>query len=178
MQSVTKKSGFFAKKRNVFIMCAVVLVLVVGAFALLESTDTINILHIDDNDIPMGGAEFNPEFEDEQVLNTAATDQPGIKIPGYSKIIVPAGETNVSVDFFNPEENNVYFQLSLVLVDGRETIYESKLIKPGQHLYEIELLRPISAGEYDMTIVYSTFSMDEEYSPRNGADVACVLVAE
>lgn len=122
---------------------------------------------------------FNPEFEDDQTRESnEAGAIGGIEIPGYSQIIVPAGETNVSVNFYNPENNSVYFEISLALAETEEEIYKSKLLSPGQNLYEIELERGMDAGEYDMVITYNTYSMDEEYTPRNGATVNCVLVVE
>ncbi len=121
---------------------------------------------------------FNPEFEDIQDKTEVTMATGSIEIPGYTDIYITAGETSVDVDFFNPESNSVYFQITLILTDTGEEIYTSKLFSPGQHLYEIELNRAIEKGEYDMTIVYSTYSMDEDYTPKNGANVSCVLIAE
>lgn len=123
--------------------------------------------------------EFNPEFEEDQTREeNEAGASGGIEIPGYSTITVPSGETGVSVNFYNPEGNSVYFEMSLIITDTQEEIYKSKLLSPGQHLYEIELNRELEAGEYDMTILYGTYSMDEEYTPKNSATVNCVLVVE
>lgn len=123
-----------------------------------------------------GEQAFVPEFEGEQVkaeVESGATT--GIEIPGYSEIIIDAGKTTAQVDFFNPENNGVYFTIQLMLTDTEEVIYESKLFGPGQHLYEIELMRALEKGEYNMTIVYSAYSMDETYTPRNGANMNCIL---
>lgn len=119
---------------------------------------------------------FVPEFEGEQIkadVETGVTT--GIEIPGYSEIIIDAGKTTAQVDFFNPENNGVYFAIQLMLTDTEEVIYESKLFGPGQHLYEIELMRALEEGEYNMTIIYSAYSMDETYTPRNGANMNCIL---
>ena len=72
----------------------------------------------------------------------------GIQIPGYKTIIVAAGTKDVSVELVNPEENNVYFEISFYLPETKETIYTSKLISPGQTLYDITLERELEAGEY------------------------------
>ena len=69
----------------------------------------------------------------------------------------------------------MYFQITFLI--GEEQIYQSKLIRPGDHLYDITLDRALEAGEYELTIQYDTFSMDETYSPRNGATVNCILKA-
>ena len=127
---------------------------------------------------------FTPEFEAEQQQDPeeAQINEPqvgrGIRIPGYSEIHVAANATEVSVDLYNPEENQVYFQIAFVLTDTEEKIYESKLVEPGQHLYKIQLLRTLAPGEYPLTIQYSTFSTDGSFTPKNGATLNCVLVAE
>lgn len=122
---------------------------------------------------------FKPEFEEDQfkeLVTAGATD--GIKVPGYSTIYVPQGAKEVEVNFFNPEENDVYFEICLVIADTEEEIYKSKLLSPGQHLYSIELNDTLDKGTYDMNIIYNTYSMDEDYTPKNGATVACELVVE
>lgn len=119
---------------------------------------------------------FQAEFEDEQIRETVKSEEGrGIEIPGYSKIIVNSDKKDVLVDIFNPEENEVYFKVNFILKDSGEKIFESKLIKPGQHLYDITLMRPLKKGTEDMIIEYETFAMDGNYSPRNGASVNCVL---
>ena len=84
----------------------------------------------------------------------------------------------MAVELSNPEENRVYFQITFLLGEEQKQIYQSKLIKPGDHLYEITLDRALDPGTYDLTIQYDTFSMDESYSPRNGASVNCILEAK
>lgn len=118
------------------------------------------------------------EFEAEQTRQTeSAGVTPGIEIPGYSVIPVAADTTDVEIDLYNPEANDVYFQISFLLKDSGELLYESKLIEPGQHLYNITLTKPLSPGDYAITIQYATFSTDGSFSPRNGANVDCVIQA-
>ena len=100
----------------------------------------------------------------------------GIQIPGYKSSEIPAGTKDVSVELTNPEENQVYFQISFYLPETDETIYSSDLIKPGQSLYEITLEKEMEAGEYPLTVQYATFTADEEMAPQNGAEVNCTLV--
>lgn len=125
---------------------------------------------------------YDAEFEEDQE-RPDSTDQEGsvadgIQIPGYKSITIPAGTKDVSVELMNPEENQVYFQISFYLPDTEETIYTSKMIKPGQHLYEITLDKEMEAGEYPLTVRYDTFSADEAMTPRNGAEVNCTLIVE
>lgn len=118
------------------------------------------------------------EFEeDQQRIADNGGVTPGIQMPGYSEITIDSDNKIAKVDLYNPEANKVYFQIKLILSETGEQIYKSKLLKPGQHLYEIELKRPISEGKYNITIQYDTFSIDENYTPRNGASIKCILNA-
>lgn len=123
---------------------------------------------------------YDAEFEDDQEKpdkdDQAGSVSAGIQIPGYKSITIPAGTTDVSVELMNPEENEVYFQISFYLPETGETIYTSKLIRPGQHLYEITLEKEMEAGEYPLTVKYNTFTADENMTPRNGAEVNCTLI--
>ena len=116
---------------------------------------------------------YTPEFETSQTKKESEKNtgnvEAGIQIPGYKTIIVAAGTKDVSVELVNPEENNVYFEISFYLPETKETIYTSKLISPE---------RELEAGEYPLTVQYKTYSMDEEYTPRNGAEVNCTLIAQ
>ena len=121
------------------------------------------------------------EFEAEQTQETQAPSvSRGIRIPGYSIIPIKADATDVKVELYNPEDNEVYFQISFFLKGETksEKLFESKLLKPGQHIYDITLTRGLPAGDYPITIQYSTFTADGEFSPRNGATVDCVLRAQ
>lgn len=125
---------------------------------------------------------YTPEFEEAQTREESSNSQKGItsgiEIPGYKSINIKANEEAVRVDLTNPESNNVYFQVSFYLPDTDETIYTSKLIKPGQHIYDITLEHAMNKGEYPLTIKYKTFSADDSLTPKNGADVNCTLVVE
>lgn len=122
------------------------------------------------------------EFEEEQEKPTSGDQksgvEAGIKIPGYKSITIASGTKDVKVDLMNPEDNNVYFQISFYLPETDEIIYTSKLIKPGQHIYDITLERAMEAGEYPLTVKYAACSADESMTPKNGADVNCTLIVE
>ena len=101
----------------------------------------------------------------------------GITIPGFDNWTIPTNETLVNCDFYNPDGNSCYFEISIRLSETGTEIYHSRLLRPGQHLYDIELLSPVPAGSYDAVIHYSTYAI-EDNSPMNGADVPFRLIAE
>ncbi len=101
----------------------------------------------------------------------------GIKIPGYPSITIAADSKNVTMALLNPEGNPCYFKFEIVLKDTDETIFESKYVEPGKAITDVELTRPLSAGEYPAIIKISTLSLDGS-SPMNGANVETVLAAK
>lgn len=128
------------------------------------------------------GVEVQPEmggiqFEDDQFRTEATQAAESISIPGFDAWTIPRGRTKVDTHFYNPENNNCYFILTVTLDDTGETIYESKYLKPGQHLYEVELLTAMEAGTYSATLHYSTFSTDD-LTPMNGAQLPFQLIVE
>ena len=114
------------------------------------------------------------EFEAEQTPAAEHSDPGNIVIPGFTVWNIPAGETNVDSAFYNPEKNQCYFVLTVTLDNGEEVIYQSKYLKPGQRLYQVDLIRPLEAGEYAAVLTYDTYSTDD-YSPMNGAAVPFTL---
>ena len=109
---------------------------------------------------------------------------PGIAIPGWGSITLPAGETDIvnRVDFYNPEDNADWYYLTfeLRLLDdseqGYEVLYASELVPPGQHIQSITLSRPLEAGEYDAVVHVQPYRMNDELTPTNNADMATTLV--
>lgn len=99
----------------------------------------------------------------------------GIQIPGYPSLALPANTRDVQVALLNPEGNPCYFTFTLLLQETGEVLYTSKLVPPGQAVYQISLSRPLEAGEYDAVIRIATTALTDG-SPMNGADVKTVLV--
>lgn len=115
------------------------------------------------------------DFEENQTLQQNTVQSEKISIPGFEAWTIESGQTKASTNFYNPDTNTCYFVISVILDDSNKTIYESKYIKPGQHLYEIELTQPLEKGKYKATLHYSTYAMGD-LTPLNGADVPFELV--
>lgn len=125
------------------------------------------------------GSDIDFTFEAEQTkADTGPSITAGIEIPGYDTLYIDYGSTTMEGDFFNPDANNVYFRISFYLADEEEAFYQSNLIAPGQHLYKLEMAKTFEKGIYDMSIVYETYTTDDNFTPRNGANVNCKLVVE
>lgn len=116
-------------------------------------------------------------FEENQYRSQVTAVSDSITIPGFKKWNIPAGETVVASEFYNPEHNPCYFVLTVSLKDSGDQIYESDYLKPGQHLYEVTLERPMEAGTYEAVLNYQTYS-PIDFSPMNGAAVPFSLVVK
>lgn len=155
-----------------------IIILVVVLVILAAAAGTAVYLHTRPAEVTNYNAVFEEDQEKPEGEDQEGAVDAGIRIPGYESIVIPAGTKDVSVELVNPEENQVYFQISFYLPETDETIYTSDLIRPGQHLYEITLDKEMEAGEYPLTVKYSTFTADEEMTPQNGADINCTLIVE
>lgn len=61
----------------------------------------------------------------------------------------------------NIEANRYSFQVTVILDETGETLYESGLIDPGYYIEYIALEKDLQAGDYPATAIFSTYSLDE-----------------
>ena len=137
-----------------------------------------------DNPNPnQGGVQLDPNqggyVDPNQGNNTPAQ---GVAIPGWGKITVPVNETEVTVDFFNPEQNKdlYYLTFELRLPDGNggyEVLYKSGLIEAGNHIQKITLSRGLAEGTYDAIIFVQPYRMDG-ITPTNNAETRTQLIVK
>ena len=130
-----------------------------------------------------GGVQLDPNqggyVDPDQGNNTPAQ---GVAIPGWGKITVPVNETEVTVDFFNPEQNKdlYYLTFELRLPDGNggyEVLYKSGLIEAGNHIQKITLSRGLAEGTYDAVIFVQPYRMDG-VTPTNNAETRTQLIVK
>ncbi len=157
------------KKRQWIILAAVLVILAAAAGLFLtfgtrrENPDGKGIV------LEEGAEDWDGEMKD------MSEGQTGIKIPGYGEITVPTGETTWKITLANPEENTCYFKYTVTIDDSETPLYESDLIEPGKAVREFEVTEPLEAGDYEIHLNISTYAMDEELTPLNGAVVKAVL---
>lgn len=96
-----------------------------------------------------------------------------IAIPGCETLSLAAGRTRQSVRIENPKGNPCYFRVSLLLSDG-ETLWTSRLMKPGKSISSLTLSHPLDAGEYAATLKYDCFSLTDK-TPLNGAEIRLTM---
>lgn len=172
------KDGKSMRKRILLVL----LVLLLIAGGVLVGLNWNNWFGPDTSQTDGNSPDIDPNAEDRQGTLPNGNDNggtsDGIAIPGYKSITLKASVKEQSVSLVNPEQNNCYFVLSLILEDGTD-IYKSKMIPPGKWLYKIELTKTLTAGTYEnCTLKYETYRMDETLASMNGADVNVTLIVE
>lgn len=175
-----ENKGIVIKKAHIVIAVIIVLLLVLGG--IFVGLNWNNWFGAFGDDTSVSDA-ANPEIDPNAGLYTGAEpedksgESEGIKIPGYPSITIAKDSKNVTMALLNPEGNPCYFKFELVLKDTDETIYESKLVPPGQAITDVTLTKPLSEGEYNAVIKISTYSLADQ-SAMNGANVETVLIAK
>ena len=159
------------KNKRRFIFAAVALAFLLGLFAgcLIAKKEKFS-----------GGVEYSARPFD-NVSESEALPEQGVTIPGMTALTIPAGQTRVRFDFFNPTENSGLYYLTFeldVYINGKpETLYSSGLVEAGKRLEEITLLHPLEAGEYSAAVHIQPYRISDN-SPTNNADIMLKLTAK
>ena len=123
----------------------------------------------------------------ELVTPTPAPTEPGVAIPGWGSITLPAGVTEAATTLKNPEANEGWyyltFELRLPTVDEEtgeesyEVLFTTGLIPPGQYCNQVTLTRALEPGEYNVILHVQPYRMSDK-TPTNNADTETVLIVE
>lgn len=157
------------KKTVIFIVIIIVIAAVIAGVCLVQRIQNQNSQAAQGIVLDEDAEDWNGETED------LSEGQQGIKIPGYGEIAVSAGTADWQITLANPEDNNCYFKYTITIDDSEVPIYESDLIEPGKAVREFEVTEPLEAGEYEIHLNVSTYAMDDELTPMNGAVVKAEL---
>lgn len=120
-----------------------------GVFSNLSSGD--RKINMDTKEVVEGVMELNPEI----------TENPNISYPGYGELTFKADKKKQDIYLQNPKENTCYFQMSLILSDGR-TIWQSEYLEPGNAFNRIELSAALEKGTYENAVLqYDSYSITD-----------------
>lgn len=113
----------------------------------------------------------------ELITPTPAPQEPGVAIPGWGSMTIPAGTTEVQTSMQNPKANEGWYYLTfeLRLKDTNEVIFTTGLIPPGQYCNKVTLTRALEPGEYAAIIHVQPYRISDQ-SPTNNADMETVLI--
>lgn len=93
-----------------------------------------------------------------------------ITIPAVNGFNFTSNSLTQTVDLYNPESNNCYFVISLLLSDSTE-LFKSDYLKPGETLDTITLNQTLQRGLYkNCRLVYSCYTLDNK-SPLNSGNI-------
>lgn len=108
-----------------------------------------------------------------------ALQEPGVAIPGWGSMTIPAGVTEVATSMQNPEANECWYYLTfqLRLKDTDEVIFTTGLIPPGQYCNKVTLTRALEPGKYAAVIHVQPYRISDQ-SPTNNADMETVLIVK
>lgn len=123
----------------------------------------------------------------ELVTPTPAPTEPGVAIPGWGSITLPAGVTEAATTLKNPEANEGWyyltFEMRLPTVDEEtgeesyEVLFTTGLIPPGQYCNQVTLTRALEPGEYNVILHVQPYRMSDK-TPTNNADTETLLIVE
>ena len=162
-----KIRGAFGRVLLVLLLAAV---LVLGGCARTESQAPSRTpqpkLEID----PNAGALITP---------SPAPAEPGVAIPGWGSMTIPAGVTEAQTSMQNPEANEGWYYLTfeLRLKETDEVIFTTGLIPPGQYCNKVNLSRALEPGEYAAIVHVQPYRISDQ-SPTNNADMETMLIVK
>ena len=135
---------------------------------------------------PTAELEIDPNAG-ELLTPTPAPTEPGVAIPGWGSITLPAGVTEAATTLKNPEANEGWyyltFEMRLPTVDEEtgeesyEVLFTTGLIPPGQYCNQVTLTRALEPGEYNVILHVQPYRISDK-TPTNNADMETVLVVE
>ena len=157
--SEAKAEVKYSRKKSVFIGMAILLVAAIAVLLIWMASDNKD-------------SGIAPEQQNESTAPVEKLTN-SISLPGYGGLNLTAGTKEQNLALPNPEENFCQIQISLILEDGT-VIWTSELTPPGEQA-QIVLNEALEKGDYNATLKYDCFQMDENKTPLNGATCQLVL---
>ena len=147
--------------------------LLIGLILLLVAVITALLIWIVSNSMGQGSEDPNPVGQQTEETEPVEKLTDSISLPGYGGLNLTAGKTEQNLALPNPAENFCQIRISLILEDGT-VIWTSELTPPGEQA-QIVLNEALEKGDYNATLKYECFQMDENKTPLNGATCQLVL---
>ncbi len=175
-----------AKRMQLIVALLAVAVLAVGAVLIWKSTQPEAAPTVTAAPTATAELEIDPNAG-ALITPTPAPTEPGVAIPGWGSITLPAGVTEASTTLKNPEANADWyyltFEMRLPTVDEEtgaesyEVLFTTGLIPPGQYCNKVTLTRALEPGEYNVILHVQPYRISDK-TPTNNADMETVLVVE
>ena len=147
--------------------------LLIGLILLLVAVIAAMLIWIVSDSMGQGSEDPNPVGQQTEETEPVEKLTDSIGLPGYGGLNLTAGKTEQNLALPNPAENFCQIRISLILEDGT-VIWTSELTPPGEQA-QIVLNEALEKGDYNATLKYDCFQMDENKTPLNGATCQLVL---
>ena len=174
------------QKKRMQLLIALVAVVVLAVVAVLIWQNTKSEVAPAASPTPTVELEIDPNAG-ELITPTPAPTEPGVAIPGWGSITLPAGVTEAATTLKNPDANADWyyltFEMRLPTVDEEtgeesyEALFTTGLIPPGQYCNQVTLTRALEPGEYNVILHIQPYRMSDK-TPTNNADTETVLIVE
>ena len=145
----------------------------IGLILLLVAVIAAMLIWIVSDSMGQGSEDPNPVGQQTEETEPVEKLTDSISLPGYGGLNLTAGKTEQNLALPNPAENFCQIRISLILEDGT-VIWTSELTPPGEQA-QIVLNEALEKGDYNATLKYDCFQMDENKTPLNGATCQLVL---
>ena len=173
-----KKSG----KKKWIVLLLLLLLLAAGVFVIAGGLTLIFPgLAPGSGSSPLGGGLVIDPNAGDYVAPEAPKEEPGVAIPGWGSMTIPANTQVLDmVDFHNPERNAglYYLTFKLCLLDSNgeisEVLWESQAVPPGKHIQKITMSRGLPAGTYNAVVHVQPYRMSDQ-TPTNSANMETIL---
>lgn len=182
-QTTRKKKKRRRRRRKpvwpkVVLAIIVIAVLAAGAWFLIGGNEPEQPMQPTVTATPAPKLEIDPNAG-ALITPTPAPQEPGVAIPGWGSMTIPAGVTEVQTSMQNPAANEGWYYLTfeLRLKDTNEVLFTTGLIPPGQYCNKVTLTRALEPGEYPAVIHVQPYRISDQ-SPTNNADMETVLIVK
>lgn len=175
-----------AKRMQLIVALLAVAVLAVGAVLIWKSTQPEAAPTVTAAPTATAELEIDPNAG-ALITPTPAPTEPGVAIPGWGSITLPAGVTEAATTLKNPEANEGWYYLTFEMrlptvdeetgVESYEVLFTTGLIPPGQYCNKVTLTRALEPGEYNVILHVQPYRISDK-TPTNNADMETVLVVE
>jgi len=131
-----------------------------------------------DTDAMLGRIQTMSEEEIQEELNRVV-EEGMFNISIASAIVFESPEAEGEVRIENIPANKYHMQVDIILDETGETVYSSKLIKPGYSIEKISLSEELEPGEYAATAVFSAITQEEmQLFGQAGAQIKLYVLDE
>ena len=163
-------------------------ILIILAAAILAALISVLVVLLNQRPAPPppsgGGVIFDPNAGDYKNPDDTTPQRPNVAIPGWATLTMPPNTREITVDFFNPDQNAGYYYMTfeLRLIDptkpeGYEVLYTSGYVEAGKHIQRITLSRGLEEGTYAAYIHVQPYRL-EDNTPTNNANTAITLIVK